>query len=146
MQLLDIARGLAPIVLGFGAGMLCRRNLTDTGADIPARPPAFVFGIAWTVLYILLGVAWILAVRVNPVYDAAFITLVLLLTFWIYMYGCRAHARAALYIILLSIMVTLFIVIGLTADETKIGMYLLPLLTWLLFACMLNYTIANAET
>ena len=46
-----------PLTIGLIVGSICRIK-PDSGASIPARPPGYLFGIIWFIIYILLGVSW----------------------------------------------------------------------------------------
>lgn len=141
MLALDLLRLFVPIAIGFLAGWLC--PVKDAGAAIPARPPPYVFGIAWAILYILIGIAWVYASRTNRMYDIAFPALVIVLAAWSYTYGCRSNERGALYVLLLSLLITLMILVSMTVDGNRFGLCLVPLVVWLIFAGMMNYTIVN---
>lgn len=51
---------LVPAAAGFAASAACPMRKND-GKTIPFRPPAWVFGFIWPVLYITFGAAWFLA-------------------------------------------------------------------------------------
>jgi benzodiazapine receptor len=141
MNPINIIRFLIPIISGYVASALC--PIKNAGSDIKARPPAVAFVIIWTILYVLIGIAWVKTARDNPMYDLAFIVLVISLSAWIYLWGCADSKRIALYIIFVSMMVTLLIIISLSTDGNKFGLLLVPLFIWLILAGMLNYTSVN---
>lgn len=141
VELSDIARFLAPLVTGFVAGRMC--PVKDAGSDIPARPPASWFGVIWTILYILIGFAWVKAARLNRNYDIAFIVLVFLLCLWTYYWGCEDKKKSALYVLFLAVLVSLCIMLSMLFDGERLGLLLAPLIVWLLLAGQLNYTEVN---
>lgn len=143
MIIVDIVRFLTPIVSGFAISWAC--PIKDAGVSIPARPPAYVFGIVWTLLYILIGLVWIYASRISWVYDLGFIVLVGLLIVWVYLFGCRSNELVSLYVLYLSLFITFLLTIGLVLNHSWYSLGLVPLIVWLMFAGMLNYTIVNSQ-
>jgi tryptophan-rich sensory protein len=139
---LNIFRFCLPAGIGFLTGALC--PLRNAGSSIPARPPGYVFGIMWTLLYILVGLAWIYASRIHWMYDVAFLALSLLLASWTVVYGCGNGKKAALYILLLNLLAATMITISLVLHGCFWALSLVPLVIWLIFATMLNYTEVNA--
>ena len=143
-----ICAGLFPILSGFGMSLLC--PMTNTaGSEIPARPPGYVFGIVWTILYILIGASWVLASMKNTaaqpsiwVVGMLFFALCLLLSAWVYLYSCNGNKKAALYTIPMAMLVTIWLLIILP-DLSKL--LLAPLIVWLAFAFALNFYEVNTS-
>lgn len=139
---LDIVRFILPAGIGFLTGALC--PLRSAGSSIPARPPGYVFGITWTLLYILVGLAWIFASRLHWMYDVAFLALSLLLASWTVVYGCGNDKKAALYILLLNLLAAAMVTLSLVLHGSFWALALVPLVIWLIFATMLNYSEVNS--
>jgi tryptophan-rich sensory protein len=60
----DVLLLLAPLVLGLGSGwLLTPREYVQCGRRPRLQPPGWAFGVAWTLLYALAGVAAALAWR-----------------------------------------------------------------------------------
>lgn len=92
--------------------------------NVPLRPPSWVFGVVWPLLYLTTGYAWARS-------RAPTIGLVVLLCCaWLYVYSCR-RARTASALILLSASVLSF------AASTR-SAWMLPLASWTAFATYLN--------
>ena len=125
-----------PIVSGFLMSYICTRG-RRSDFTVKSRPPSYIFRIIWTILYILIGISWIESRKNLIVVDFLYSLLILLLCLWIFLYGCKKNKKLAMYSILLSIMITIFILI-----YSK-PYYLVPLLIWLLFALMLNFEEVN---
>ncbi len=111
-------------------------------------PPAIVFPIAWTILYILMGIA---AYKVYmrkydnvDVSSALFVyTIQLLLNFlWtLIFFGFRLYGVAFLELILLVLFVILTIKRFYEKDGKKSAALLIPYLIWLIYAGVLNFFI-----
>ena len=136
-----------PMLSGFIVNMLFRVG-SSAGENINARPPPYVFGIAWTILYLLLGYSWIKLRGVDKTNDILFICLVSLLCLWIVIY--YYNKKYALYELLFCFMITFFIIIYNSNENSsasgglhKYNLLLIPLLTWIFFATLLNYTEVN---
>lgn len=133
---------LLPLVSGFLVGGLC--PMKDSGADINARPPAWVFGTIWPVLYLIVGYAWVTMSRhKSKIADPLFSMITILLTLWVYLYSCAKRKRLALYVLVALVALGLA-ALKLCKDE-MICIGLSVYVAWLLFAMQLNYTIVNKK-
>ncbi len=153
-----------PFVLGSLSGFLS--PMKAAGKNIKARPPGYVFGIVWTMLFIFYGAAWNLTISYwnsqeysEPVVPDAWITgeigyilsLVLYtvnmacLFTWPFIYnrtfgiGGPWSAMCLLRIILILTLASVFI----SPPSAKVC--LSPLLGWEIFALILNFTIVNSS-
>ncbi|MCS7006670.1 MAG: TspO/MBR family protein [Thermoleophilia bacterium] len=114
----------------------------------PWTPPAWVFGPAWTLLYILMAVAAWLVARAGLEQRAVQLALGLYLAqlalnlawSWIF-FGARAPGWAFLDIVALSILVALT-ALAFARVEPIAASLLAPYLGWLLFAASLNLWVA----
>ena len=133
---------LLPIVSGFLVGGLC--PMKDSGANIKARPPSWVFGSVWPILYLIVGYAWVSMSRhKSKIADPLFASITVLLTLWVYLYSCAKNKRSALYVLIVLVGLGLA-ALKLCKDEMIcIGLSLY--VAWLLFAMQLNYTIVNKK-
>jgi benzodiazapine receptor len=117
----------------------------EAGVKINARPPPYVFAVVWTILYILMGLSWVTSrnckCKDNNIIDTLYVTLIVLLNFWVVKYGCNKDKKGALYILPFTILVTLILIVY--SLNTISSYLLLPLLVWLIFAMLLNYTEVN---
>lgn len=111
-------------------------------------PPAIIFPIVWTLLYILMGIAsykvYILKYENIDVSSAIFVYgIQLLLNFlWtIIFFGFRLYGIAFLDLILLIFFVILTIKRFYTKGGIKVAVLLLPYLIWLIYAAVLNFFI-----
>ena len=111
-----------PIISGYMMTMFCKPS-KNAGAIVKFRPPAWVFGIVWPILYILLGLAWINSKQLSLFYWI----LIILLDLWLYIYSCKNNKIGGVFIIFLSILALLYIFINVSQT---IKYYLAPLLVW----------------
>lgn len=132
----NILRLGIPMMLGYITSNKCwsRSNGKKAGSRVAFRPPAYVFGIVWPILYIMLGLSWVLSDK-STTTDICYISTSILLASWIYVYGCKNKKIWGIYSIVLtigSIIMTMNIV------ELQSRLLIVPLLTWLLLALLLN--------
>lgn len=120
----------APMISGYTMSAFCGPG-KSAGRSVKFRPPAWVFGVVWPILYILIGLAWIRSKHLT----VSFITLLVLLNLWLLVYVCQKNKVGGVYIIFLSLLSALYIFISL--DKTTKYLFA-PLLVWLLFAAFLN--------
>ena len=77
-----------PMIAGFVVSKPCK--MERSGVNVKFRPPPFIFGIVWPILYILLGLSWI---NSNPDknmnLEVMFFVLSSLLAYWIVVYACQ---------------------------------------------------------
>lgn len=148
---LHLAISLAAVAVVAGVG----RMWTDTGPgswydqlDRPSwTPPGPAFGIAWTILYVLMAVAaWLVAVHgldradVRAALTAYAVQLVLNLG-WTFVFFARERPGWALVEITV-LLVAVVATIVLFARVSRTAAWLLaPYLAWLLFATALNTAI-----
>jgi tryptophan-rich sensory protein len=71
-----------------------------------------ITGIAWTILLLLLGLAWVHALEVNDEISKNHVywfygLLTVSLMMWIILYGCEKNSLAATWTIIISIMLAL---------------------------------------
>ena len=121
---------LFPIIISYIVIAICpmKKNI---GSNIKFRPPSYIFGIVWPILYILLGYAWVNAKE----YSIFYLLLSLSLASWLVVYSCFNNKSLALGVILLSI---LLVLICYTLSNLRSKLLLLPLLVWLFFALLLS--------
>lgn len=139
ITLMDTIYFLLPSIIGYGSSAFCDigKNAGDT---VKFRPPAFVFGIIWPILFILFGLSWAIAMRNSKekilcasTYGIGVISLGL----WTYVYGCKNMKKQASWVILLSFAALL----ASYAQGTVISKVCLsPLIAWILFALIMNTT------
>ena len=151
--LLVASLALVALVAAVG-GLATARSVGDWYESLdraPWNPPSWVFGPAWTVLYVLMAVAaWLVAregldepaVRVALALYA--VQLVLNLGWTLFFFGLRQPLAALIEI------VVLLVAVGATAVafhgvSALAAWLLLPYLAWVAFAASLNAWVALAN-
>jgi tryptophan-rich sensory protein len=112
----------------------------------PIMPPGWVFGAAWTVLYILLGLSLAMVLHArgakNRNQALMLFALQLVLNFaWSPIFFAFHQVQAALGIIAAMIVVTVVMVFLIWRIRVVAALLLYPYLGWLMFASVLNYQI-----
>jgi tryptophan-rich sensory protein len=112
----------------------------------PLSPPAVVFPIVWTILYALMGIsAAIVATSPNRMEDSKslnlFIAQLIVNFFWsFFFFNAQAFGFAAIWLILLWILVLLMIISFWKVDRRAAWLQI-PYLIWLTFAAYLNLAV-----
>lgn len=116
----------------FASATLVYAMGTDGPACPPAplQPPGYVFAVAWTVLYTLLGIA-LASTRSTTAHVHVWALMVALDAWWL-VFSQRCRPVAALTTIVAITGYTCWIVARLRVRV------LAPLLAWLVFACVLS--------
>ena len=127
---IDLFLLLLPMISGYAMSIFCGPS-KSAGSLVKFRPPAWVFGVVWPILYLLLGFAWIKSKEFSILY----FILITLLNSWLIVYGCQKNKKLAIYIILLSILTLFYILVSV---NISIKYYLIPLIIWLFFAFLLS--------
>jgi tryptophan-rich sensory protein len=141
---ISLALVLAVAALGGMASTSGLRDWYDELDRAPWNPPGWVFGPAWTILYILMAVAaWLVARTgldqrsVQLALALYSIQLALNLGWSLLFFGSQAPGRALADIVVLCILVAATAIAFYRIDPAA-GWLLVPYLGWLLFATSLN--------
>ena len=136
MNKYDLLRLFYPMVAGFVVSKFCK--MEKSGITVKFRPPGYVFGIVWPILYILLGLSWINSnPSSNKTIELLYFVLSSLLAYWIVVYACQKNKKNAVFIMLAII---LNIGVLMVQIPKKSQLYLVPLGIWLLFALLISTT------
>lgn len=137
-----IIYSLLPIIGGAIVGLITSgyMNYTDI-VKPPLSPPGIVFPIVWTILYILMGIAYFITTKdneSNKELDQIYLLQLLVNLLWLIIFFIlRMYFTAFLWIILLIILVIVMIKELLKVNKLS-GYLQIPYLIWLLFATYLN--------
>jgi benzodiazapine receptor len=140
---------ILPLIVGFVIGQLSRPGEWYLKLNKPKlTPPSYVFGIAWSILYLLIGISYYLALK-NRSIEYWIIPLLHLVLNYIYtplifMYNRLLESAILTTLILITavIVMILFYSYG-----NKISAYLLiPYILWLSFANYLAWSIYILNT
>lgn len=150
----DIAFLTLPIIIGMGLPALVgivkknsNKNNTPCGNNTKPKiqPPGWVFGVVWSILYILLGVSGYFAWRdsdrnIENIVIILFILLNISLNAWWLIFSniCAPLASfVSIVILFLQTIATVFIFFKNRFNRS--GLISLPLVLWLMFASTLSY-------
>ncbi|MCJ8159725.1 TspO/MBR family protein [Sphingomonas sp. LaA6.9] len=149
----------AAVLLGVLSGRLSDSGYGNPWFDALAKPdimpPGWVFGAAWTLLYLLMGLA--LAVVLNargasgrPVAVALFVAQFVANLAWSPLFFAAHQVSLAFWLILLILALATITTFAFGRVRARAAWLMLPYLAWLCFAAMLNWQIdqlnPDAET
>lgn len=132
-----------PMLLGFLTSRLCPPT-KNAGESVSWRPAPVIFGIAWTILYLLMGTAWFLSYKRNPndhLVSLWMVFVLILTNMWLYMYSskCNNNKKWALWVLLLSLLASVLVYTWMNKCR-ECQMMMAPLCVWLIFAIFLSVT------
>ena len=141
----------AVVLLGFLAGEIAgtaEGPWFDQLAKPEIFPPAATFGIVWTILYVMMGIALALVcaargARVRGPAIAAFALQFALNLAWTPVFFGLHEINAALVIIVLLDIAVILTIVLFWRVRPLAGILLLPYLAWVLFATVLTWQFAE---
>lgn len=161
MSYLRFALFTVPLILllGIVSGRAANSSYGNAWFDALVKPelmpPGATFGIAWTILYVLLGlsIAIILNARGAKGRGLAiglFVVQMLLNFAWSPLFFGMHQVRVALFVIVAILAITVVVAILFARIRPVAALLLVPYIAWLSFASILNYQIMrlnpDAET
>lgn len=135
---------LLPMLLGFAMSRICPNVGQMETTILKAQPPGWVFGVVWPVLYLAIGIAWMLSRRnskIRRIVDLVFIVNLVCINAWIWLYGCKQSKEKALWTFIPSIataIMAMMVVYEATGSSWP-AILLAPYVAWLIFASQLNF-------
>ena len=123
--------GLAILATSLVTNSTCM-PLRSAAARVPFRPPSWVFGVVWPVLYVTTGVAWR---RAGYRFDSSFLPITALCCLWLVLYSCLRAQRVAAAVLVLSAILSWWLCLKL---KYTARIFLIPLAVWLTYASYLN--------
>ena len=133
---------ILPIALGGLVGLIISQFMDyNTLQKPPLSPPGFIFGIVWSILYLLMGIAYGMLVykgksdaEVSKIYwTQLIINLIWPILFFVF----KIRLFSSIWIIILLILV-INMVIKFYKKDKIIGYSQIPYLLWIMFATYLN--------
>ena len=133
---------ILPIALGGLVGLIISQFMDyNTLQKPPLSPPGFIFGIVWSILYLLMGIAYGMLVykgksdaEVSKIYwTQLIINLIWPILFFVF----KLRLFSSIWIIILLILV-INMVIKFYKKDKIIGYSQIPYLLWIMFATYLN--------
>ena len=132
----DSIRLFFPMFIGYIVSMYCKMG-GGSGKTVKFRPPSYVFGIVWPILYLLLGLSWVNSYKGNKAIDILFFLLSSFLALWIIVYACMKDKKNAIFVMLAIILTISLLMVQI---PKKSQLYLVPLAVWIFFAMLLSTT------
>ena len=127
---IDICLFAIPLMSGFASSFVAPVR-DSKSSKIAFRPPSYVFGIAWFLLFMTIGYAWVRANRMNPYWNILFGSLNAMLVAWPVAY--QYSEKVALGLLVVSLGLAL-------ACAQVVPFVLIPLVVWLIFAMIMSTT------
>lgn len=147
------------VFLGFLSGKAANSgygNRWFDALDKPAlMPPGWAFGVAWTILYVMMALALAIILHARGAKGRGIAILLFLVQLAMNLAWSPLFFRAHQVGSALTLILALFVVVAVTAwlfarIRRAAGLLLIPYLCWLAFASYLNYEVGrlnpNAET
>ena len=136
---------LLPVIIGGIVGLIIAPFMDYQTLEKPfLAPPAIVFPIVWTILYILMGISYgrlkIKNLADDEVKKIYYLQLGINILWPIFFFVLKWRIFAFVWIILLDIAVYIMIKRFYEKDKTA-GILQVPYMLWLLFATYLNFSI-----
>lgn len=140
----------AVLLLGTLSGLLSNSGSSNPWFAALAKPslmpPGWAFPVAWTILYILIGLSLAMLLHAKGAYKRervlALFGLQLLLTFaWPYVFFTMHRVDLALSMIAAMLVGVVILIFLLWRIRIVAALLLFPYLGWLMLACTLNYEI-----
>ena len=138
------------VFLGFLSGKVANsgyENRWFAALEKPSfMPPGWAFPVAWTTLYILLGLAVAIILhargaRMRGTAITLFVVQMAMNLVWSPLFF-RAHmVEEAFFLIVAMIVVSLVIIWLFSRIRVTAGLLMVPYVAWLIFAAMLNFSI-----
>ncbi len=136
---------LLPILVGFIAGLLIRDNVPyyQTLNKPPFSPPAILFPIVWTLLYLLMGYSSYLiflspSAKKNAALSVYFLQL-LCNFFWpLLFFNLQAYLTSFLWLVTLFLLVCYLCILFYEISHPA-AYLLIPYVLWLVYAGYLNF-------
>ncbi len=152
MSYLRFALFTVPLILllGIASGRASNSGYGNAWFDALVKPelmpPGAVFGIAWTTLYILLGLSIAIILNARGAKGRAlaiglFVLQMLLNFAWSPIFFGMHQVRLALFVLVAILAISIVVAILFARIRGAAAVLLIPYLAWLSFASILNYQI-----
>lgn len=133
---------LLPLILGGIVGIIISQFMDyETLQKPPLSPPGFIFGIVWSILYLLMGIAYGTLVykgQTNKKISKIYWTQLIVNLIWpILFFVFKARLFSSIWILILLILVINMILKFYKVNKIA-GYSQIPYLLWIIFATYLN--------
>ena len=139
---------IIPLLVGFISFLLTKDGISNYSNNLikPSfAPPSYLFGIVWTILYILMGISsYIIYNDISSHKNICLLiyglNLVLNFLWPIIFFNLELRLFAFIFIIFLDIVV-IYMIICFHGISKKAAYLQIPYLIWLIFATILNFSV-----
>ena len=139
---------IIPLLVGFISFLLTKEGISNYSNNLikPSfAPPSYLFGIVWTILYILMGISsYIIYNDISSHKNICLLiyglNLVLNFLWPIIFFNLELRLCAFIFIIFLDIVV-IYMIICFHGISKKAAYLQIPYLIWLIFATILNFSV-----
>lgn len=133
---------LIPLIVGGFVGVVISKYIDYNTLNKPIlSPPSYIFPIAWTILYILMGISYSIIETKQQIDNQAkniYYTQLLVNALWsIIFFILKWRFISIIWILILLILVIYMTVIFYNKNKTS-GLLQIPYIIWLIFATYLN--------
>lgn len=134
---------LIPVMVGLFVGLIISKSIDYNSLNKPPlAPPAILFPIVWTILYVLMGISYgileseeLIDSRVNLIYYSQLFVNAL----WpIFFFVLKLRLFSFIWIIFLVVLVSIMIYTFIKKNKWA-GLLQIPYLAWTIFATYLNW-------
>lgn len=137
---------LIPLAVGSLSSMLSGNAFSYTALNKPdISPPAFIFPIVWTILYILMGISSYIIYSSDSPGKSKALTIYAVQLFFNFCWSIIFFRFSLYFVSFIWLLVLIFLIILMIKSFYKISpiaAYLqIPYLLWCIFAAFLNYLI-----
>lgn len=107
-------------------------------------PPSIVFPIAWTILYLLMGISLLISLKENKESDVikSFVLQLIFNYLWPILFFTLKMYTFSIVVLLILIVLVINMIINLYKSKKIAGILQFPYFIWLLFALYLNIGVA----
>lgn len=107
-------------------------------------PPSIVFPIAWTILYLLMGISLLISLKENKESDVikSFVLQLIFNYLWPILFFTLKMYTFSIVVLLILIVLVINMIINLYKNKKIAGILQFPYFIWLLFALYLNIGVA----
>lgn len=143
-KLLGVLIIAIPLIVGMISARMAGDQMRDFGElnQPPFSPPAWLFPVAWTILYILMGIVLLLIIRSNHEYKvgaiALFISQLIMNFLWSPAFFVEGDYLKALIILVLMLTTTIILAFITRRINKAAAIMLIPYILWMMFATYLN--------
>ena len=132
---------ILPLVLGIIVSAFVDFNIYGSLNKPDLAPPAVVFPIAWTILYVLMGVSLYMNRNNKKKNMVTFFIQLMLNYLWVFIFfGMQSWLGGFIVIILLDVMI-LYTILEFYKENKLSAYMMIPYLLWCIFASYLNFQI-----